>query len=71
VGDGGVSVKLSSGSGFGSTTAWTTNPYYGNIGTFFSDVTGDAKADAIAVNTGGTTVRRSNGSSFTGNEAWT
>src|SRR5579859_3312245 len=48
------------------------------LGTQFADVTGDGKADAIAINVGtagappaGITVRRSDGSKFLANESWT
>ena len=52
--------------------AWTEGPFYGSRGTFFADVTGDGKADAIAVNDNRMTVRRSDGKQqFLGNEAWT
>jgi hypothetical protein len=37
---------------------WTGGPYYGMLGTFFADVTGDRRADAIAVNDYTITVRR-------------
>ena len=50
---------------------WTHGPYYGGRGTFFADVTGDGKADAIVVNDDTVTVRRSNGGQFTPNENWT
>ncbi len=61
---------------FGPTAAWTNNPYYGNRGTFFADVTGDGRADAIVVNDesipfGRVVVRRSDGSQFLPNEEWT
>jgi hypothetical protein len=62
----GVSVLRSDGGSFASTV-----PYYGDKGTFFADVTGDGKADAIVVNTTGITVRRSDGGQFLGNESWT
>jgi len=39
--------------------------------TQFSDVDGDKRMDAIAVNKDGITVRRSNGTSFLNNEKWT
>jgi FG-GAP-like repeat len=61
--------------------AWTGGPYYGSRGTFFADVTGDGKADAIAVNDdtikpAAVWVRPSDGSQFLGlptvaNQAWT
>jgi hypothetical protein len=51
--------------GFSSVpTIWTNGPYLGNIGTYYADVTGDHKADAISVNFSGIDVRRSNGSLF-------
>jgi Astacin (Peptidase family M12A)/FG-GAP-like repeat len=76
VNDGGVTVRRSTGSvtlGFGANESWTTVPYFGTRGTFFADVTGDGKADAIVVNDNGIVVRRSNltGTSFNGNESWT
>jgi hypothetical protein len=67
-----VVVRRSTGSSFSPNEDWTGNGYAGNRGTFFADVTGDAKADAIVVNSsGGVTVRRSTGGSFSGNETWT
>src|SRR5579859_8029426 len=57
---------------FGPNENWTDVAYFGDVGTFFADVTGDGKADAIVVNSGGPlVVRRSNGSSFNPNETWT
>ncbi|MGC4038676.1 MAG: VCBS repeat-containing protein [Chitinophagaceae bacterium] len=50
---------------------WTTEAYYGSRGTFFADVTGDGKSDAIVVNDGGVTVRVSDGTRFLPNAAWT
>jgi hypothetical protein len=44
---------------FGLNESWTQNPYYGTRGTFFADVTGDGKTDAIVVNNDKVTVRRS------------
>jgi hypothetical protein len=38
--------------------------------TQFADVTGDGKADAIAINTNGITVRPSNGTDFLAKETW-
>ncbi|GAA2096725.1 hypothetical protein GCM10009841_08560 [Microlunatus panaciterrae] len=49
---------------------WTRGPFFGSHGTFFADVTGDGRADAIAVGNR-VTVRRSTGRSFSANEAWT
>ncbi|MEC4803472.1 MAG: S8 family serine peptidase, partial [Jaaginema sp. PMC 1080.18] len=67
----GVYVKLSNGSEFGETKKWTDIGYEGEFGTFFADVTGDGKADAIVVNNGAVTVRRSDGTKFLPNETWT
>ena len=62
----GILVKRGLGNGtFAATTElWTGKPYYGARGTYFADVTGDGRADAIAVNSSGTTVRPSSGSAF-------
>jgi hypothetical protein len=50
---------------------WTYGPYYGAVGTFFADVTGDGKADAIVVDgMNRITVRRSDGDWFLPNEDW-
>jgi hypothetical protein len=70
----GITVRRSAGGilrAFGSNEDWTEGPYYGDRGTFFADVTGDGRADAIVVNNRGVTVRRSDGSRFLGNEDWT
>ncbi len=57
---------------YGSIENWTANSFSGENGTFFADVTGDGKADAISVNqTSKVYVRRSNGSTFQGIEEWT
>ena len=56
---------------FGANEDWTGGPYFGTRGTFFADVTGDGRADAIAVNDPTVTVRRSTGSGFDANEDWT
>jgi FG-GAP-like repeat/Astacin (Peptidase family M12A) len=73
VNDYGVTVRRSTGSsvsGFSANEDWTGGPYYGEWGTFFADVTGDGRADAIVVNSTGITVRVSNGLSFGANETW-
>jgi hypothetical protein len=68
--------------GFGSNETWTSGAYYGNRGTFFADVTGDGRADAIVVTDYGVTVRSANhlcqytplptsGACFRPNQAWT
>jgi hypothetical protein len=55
---------------FGPSQAWA-GAFYGPRGTFFADVTGDGKADVIAVNDYTTVVRRSTGVGFGVNELWT
>jgi hypothetical protein len=50
---------------------WSGGAFSGFFSTHIADVTGDGKADAIAVSSGGVTVRRSTGSSFGANETWT
>lgn len=57
--------------GFAPNQSWTTQPYFGSLGTFFADVDGDGKADAIVVNSNTVTVRRSTGTSFGNYEDWT
>lgn len=54
-----VVVRISDGSSFLPNQRWTLDPYYGDRGTYFADVTGDGRADAIVVNQTGITVRRS------------
>ncbi len=46
------------GPGSSANEDWTHAPYFGTRGTFFADVTGDGRADAIVVNDTTTTVRR-------------
>jgi hypothetical protein len=71
VNDDRVTVRRSTGNGFGPPEDWSHGPFYGKHVTFFADVTGDGKADAIAVNDDTVTVRRSTGQDFAGNEDWT
>ncbi|HEX5747382.1 MAG TPA: VCBS repeat-containing protein [Archangium sp.] len=66
----GVLVSLSVGAGFDFPVAWTDIPYHGTYGTWFADVTGDGKADAIVSNEGELVVRRSDGTRFLPNEKW-
>src|SRR5215471_15735781 len=74
-----VTVRRSNGFSFGPPEDWTGGPFFGSKGTFFADVDGDGRADAIAVNdnttvSNTTTVRRAdkNGGHFFGpNEDWT
>ncbi len=55
----------------GNNLDWTWGPFFGERGTFFADVTGDGKADAVAINNSNVFVRRSNGNDFQPNESWT
>jgi hypothetical protein len=66
-----VALATPSEAAFSANETWTSNPYFGNYDTQFTDVTGDGLADAVAINDTGITVRRSTGSLFSGNEAWT
>jgi hypothetical protein len=50
---------------------WTGPGFWGWKGTHFADVTGDGKADFIAVDDAGIAVRVSNGSSFDAHTFWT
>jgi len=59
------------GTSFSANEDWTHGAYFGSMGTFFADVDGDRRADAIVVNADTVTVRRSNGSNFGPNEDWT
>jgi hypothetical protein len=54
-----VTVRPSNGLKFGPNEDWTHGAYYGTRGTYFADVTGDGKADAIVVNDNTVVVRRS------------
>ena len=74
VGDDFVWVRLSDGGSFFNylgNKPWTSEPYYGTRGTYFDDVNGDKKADAIVVNDGMVTVRISDGTKFLPNASWT
>jgi endonuclease/exonuclease/phosphatase family metal-dependent hydrolase len=79
VSDDTVTVRRNTGHDFGAgpqaNEDWTHGPFYGNRGTFFVDLTGDGRADAIAVSDGTVTVRRNHGGDFGpdpgANEDWT
>jgi hypothetical protein len=73
----GVLVYLSTGSGFSpipvgpiQMAGLSSEPYYGDFGIYFADVTGDHKADAIVSNMSGVTVRQSNGLVFAPGAQW-
>jgi hypothetical protein len=53
-----------------SSPCWTTGPWWGHKGTFFADVTGDGKADAIAIDNTRVLVRASTGTSFAAQRTW-
>ncbi len=58
------------GTAFLSATTWlTTQSFLGRYGTFFVDVTGDGKADAIFLSEAGVTIFVSQGSSFSSTPA--
>ncbi|MBK9632795.1 MAG: VCBS repeat domain-containing M23 family metallopeptidase [Saprospiraceae bacterium] len=57
---------------YGEYENWTSNGFFGDKGTFFADINGDRKADAIVVNQNQKIlVRRSTGNGFSANEEWT
>jgi hypothetical protein len=70
-----VTVRRNASTDFGvnsnANEDWTHGPYFGTLGIFFADVTGDGKADAIVVNEDTVTVRRNTGTDFGPNEDWT
>jgi hypothetical protein len=66
-----VTARRSNGVLFLPNELWTADPYFGTKGTYFADVTGDGKADAIAVSDKTVTVRRSSGHDFGPHEDWT
>jgi hypothetical protein len=68
---GAITVRRSNGEMFIPNEDWTNNPYFDNRGTFFADMTGDGKEDAIVVNVDSVTVRRSTGNGFGPNEDFT
>ncbi|MEA2732920.1 MAG: hypothetical protein QOF70_7395 [Acetobacteraceae bacterium] len=72
--NGRFTVRLSTASGFAPNADWTDEPFFGTRGTFFADVNGDGKADAIVSNDGDAgrvVVRLSTGTGFAPNEEWT
>jgi hypothetical protein len=73
VNDDTVWVRPSTGKDFGphdNIEDWSHGPFYGQRGTFFADVTGDGKADAIAINDDLLAVRQSTGHDLAGNQVW-
>jgi FG-GAP-like repeat len=73
-GSGGIFVMLSTGSGFGAVTQWSTSNFIGSHDAFstqLADVNGDYKADAVAFNGGGgVSVMLSTGSGFAAPTQW-
>jgi hypothetical protein len=65
-----IVVRRSMGGVFGINEEWTSAPFYGDRGTFFADVTGDGKADAIKVASAGIWVRPSLGHTFGAEVLW-
>jgi hypothetical protein len=59
--NGAVDALIAALTGFYVNEDWTHGAYYGSRGTFFADVTGDGRADAIVVNDNTVTVRRAFG----------
>jgi hypothetical protein len=70
VGPAGTCVMQSTGTAFSTPTSWTGIPFYGSKATLIGDVTGDGKADMVAVNAGQTLVMASTGTGFAGLAGW-
>ncbi|VUX54839.1 protein of unknown function [uncultured Woeseiaceae bacterium] len=65
---------MSDGRTFGDATKWTSGGYYSlknELLSYFADVNGDNRADAIVVNNDGVFVALSNGRTFGGATKWT
>jgi len=54
----------------GGPEIWNSDPFHGTHGTFFADVNGDGKADAVAVEDGSIGVLPSSGSGFGAYRTW-
>jgi hypothetical protein len=66
-------VMVSNGSSFGPASTWSERDGLGSIaqlGSFFADVTGDGKADAVLVGFNGIDVSVSTGTSFVPTASW-
>ncbi len=59
-----ITIRKSNGNEFLPNEDFTKEPFFGTIKTFFGDVDGGGKADAIAVNDNGVIVRKSDGTKF-------
>jgi hypothetical protein len=65
-----VLTKISTGYSFGSSTLWSLTGITGAKATLLPDVSGDSRADLVAVNDTTTNVMTSNGSSLNGSSQW-
>jgi hypothetical protein len=70
VGPAGTCVMQSTGTAFSTPTSWSGIPFYGSKATLIGDVTGDGKADVVAVNAGQTLVMLSTGTGFAAPTGW-
>jgi spore germination protein YaaH len=66
----GTCVMQSTASAFLTPSPWTSSPFYGSRATLTGDVTGDGKADVVAVNAVQTFVMPSAGTGFAPVAAW-
>jgi hypothetical protein len=65
-----IYVAHNTGSSLSGASQWLSN-FHGSVATFFADVNGDGKADAIAVNSDAIYVALSNGHGFGSTIKWT
>jgi hypothetical protein len=61
---------LSTGSGFHAPALWSQAQFFGGRATLAGDVSGDRRADLVAVSPGGTWVMTSTGSGFSAPALW-
>jgi hypothetical protein len=65
-----VLTKISTGYQLGSSVLWSLTSVTGTKATLLADVSGDSRADLVAVNDTTTKVMTSNGSSLNGSSQW-
>jgi hypothetical protein len=63
-------VMASTGAGFAAPAPWAGAAFYGSQATLLADVTGDGKADLVAVNNASVWVAVSTGAGFAAPTQW-